>query len=175
MKTDPFPFLARPFRWLLNRLRPGLNPSATGRQDPNTFRARTGPSKRDVEEIAAALESDSKLTFERGADGSPVLDYATALRIIKDKSGHSSAQTKPPASWLVCKQCGQKFDPKNPGQCSYHPQEAKWIGGTGPPEEGGAKYVFPCCGQEYDAYEHELDPGDSPPRSPGCTTGKHEA
>jgi hypothetical protein len=75
--------------------------------------------------------------------------------------------------FLTCKHCGQKFNPKNPGQCSYHLQAPKWIGDTGPRREW-SKYMFPCCGQEYDNYENN-NPNEAPPQSPGCMKGKHEA
>jgi hypothetical protein len=89
-----------------------------------------------------------------------------------NQDGKTDEATPEVERLLTCKNCGQKFDPKNPGGCSYHPQEAKWIGGTGPRDESD-KYIFPCCGLEYDGYEHKLSPSDSPPQSPGCSTGNH--
>ncbi len=83
-------------------------------------------------------------------------------------------EEKSEASLLTCKHCGQRFDAENPGGCSYHPQEAQSIGETGPRGEWD-KYVFPCCGQEYDGYENRLSFSLFPPQSPGCTKHNHEA
>jgi hypothetical protein len=75
---------------------------------------------------------------------------------------------------VKCKNCGQEFDSQNSGQCSYHPRKPIRTGGTGPRDEWD-KYIFPCCGTEWDGHEHKLDPSDWPPQSPGCVTGNHEA
>ena len=75
---------------------------------------------------------------------------------------------------ITCKRCGQPFNPESLTGCSYHPQEAKCVGGTGPRYDWD-KYIFPCCGEEYDGYERQLSPTAQPPQSPGCVKCDHEA
>jgi hypothetical protein len=83
------------------------------------------------------------------------------------------ASTQPrTSSDTYCKYCGRKFDPQSPGQCSFHPAEHVYKGHSGVGADRIDISIFPCCNKTV-KWSMAEDP--APPRSPGCTIGKHEA
>ena len=79
---------------------------------------------------------------------------------------------------MKCFHCGRDFDPTKQSHfgdfdCSYHPQNPRSIGNTGPRGDYAELWHFPCCGKAVVGEISEEGADITPARTPGCMNGFH--
>lgn len=76
---------------------------------------------------------------------------------------------------VVCGNCGKPFDPRRGAICTYHPQAPAVVADTGPRYDYADVLEYPCCQARIFGEISQEGVDLLPPRSPGCSIGRHMA